>query len=198
MRRRPAAASSAFLAGLLLTGCGIQDTDVIEAGGPATIQVFPHSPSGMVLFFRSPSGELMPVIRFLEGEAESPESPGASTPKTVAALFGGPVGNERKAGLTAGLPPLPEGGRIDEAPHPQGGVEVTLPIALADLDDTAVRQLVCTIAFTHDAEGTTGVGLRGTDGTLGHTNCDADADMGRLPRPTTQARQAYHVGSSRT
>lgn len=184
MRRRSAAVL-AGLATLLLGGCGVPETDVIEAGGPATVQVFPESSTGLVLFFRSPDGELMPVIRFLEGEFEAPDSPGAGTHTTVAALFAGPLPNERRAGLTDGLPELPGRNAVRAVPHPEGGVEVTLPIALGDLDDLAVRQLVCTIAFTEDDEGLTPVRLRGTDTALEPAVCDADVDLGRLPRPTT-------------
>ncbi|MFF3326803.1 hypothetical protein [Streptomyces sp. NPDC002889] len=187
MRRLPAAVA-ALAAALALAGCGIQETDVIEAGGPATVQVVPHSPTGMVLFFRSPDGEPMPVVRYLEGEFADNRNPGTSTPETVAALFDGPIGNERKAGLTTGLPLLPLGRQVRVESGAEGGVVVRLPIALDSLDDTAVRQLICTIAFTEDAEGRSGVVLRGTDVTLGHANCDVDIDLGRLPRPTSVPR----------
>lgn len=183
MRRR-SGMSLALLATLLLGGCGLQETDVIEAGGPATIQVYPQVATGLMLFFRSPDGELMPVIRLLEGEMTAPDSPGVETDKTVVALFTGPTEDERAAGLTDGLPELPRDALVRVVPHPRGGVEVRLPIALGDLDDLAVRQLVCTIAFTEEADGRGAVHLRGTDSALESTNCDADVDLGRLPRPT--------------
>ncbi|UYQ61932.1 hypothetical protein [Streptomyces peucetius] len=198
MRRHPVAVL-AGLAALLLGGCGVPETDVIAAGGPATVQVFPVSSNGLVLFFRSPDGELMPVIRFLDSgfeSPESPESPGASTPETVTALFAGPVENERTAGLTDGLPELPRGGLVRVVPDPQGGVEVTLPIVLGDLDHLAVRQLVCTVAFTEDTEGRTPVRLRGTDTVLEQAVCDADIDLGRLPRPTTVPAASSPAGGN--
>ncbi|GGW27099.1 hypothetical protein [Streptomyces xantholiticus] len=194
MRRRSAAVL-AGLATLLLGGCGVPETDVIEAGGPATVQVFPEASSGLVLFLRSPDGELMPVIRFLEGELEEPDSPGAGTPTTVAALFAGPLPNERRAGLTDGLPELPGRTAVRAVPYREGGVEVTLPIAVGDLDDLAVRQLVCTIAFTEDDEGLTPVRLRGTDTALEPAVCDEDIDLGRLPRPTTAPAASSPSGS---
>ncbi|MFD7441956.1 hypothetical protein [Streptomyces sp. NPDC059909] len=196
--RRPRAAAAALsaLAAAALTGCGIQETDVIEAGGPATIQVFPNSGGGLVLFFRTPQKELTPVIRYLEGEnpaspgnpdagSEDAENPGNRTAEAVTALFRGPQGKERAAGLTDGLPAMgPQAPVVRVMPPEQGGVEVTLPIALGGLDDLGMRQLVCTIAFSQDAEGLTPVHLRGTDGALEQANCDADIDLGLQPRPS--------------
>lgn len=45
------AAAGAALAG----GCGIQDSHVIEAGGPATVEAFLDRDADMLLFFRSPT-----------------------------------------------------------------------------------------------------------------------------------------------
>ncbi|MFF3684504.1 hypothetical protein [Streptomyces sp. NPDC002187] len=184
--RRLRCAAALLAAAPVLTGCGIQETDVVQAGGPATIQVFPQSSTGMVLFFRSPDGELLPVIRSLEGEFEDPQSPGASTGETLSVLFAGPAERDRAAGLTTGLPELPPGATLRAAPSDRSGVEVTLPIALGRLDDTALRQLVCTTAFSEDPEGLTPVHLRGTDGPLEQANCDADIDLGVQPRPTAR------------
>ncbi|MGW2559830.1 hypothetical protein ACWCXB_11400 [Streptomyces sp. NPDC001514] len=194
MRRLPVTgAALAALASAALTGCGIQESDVIEAGGPATVQVFPHSRDGTVLFFRTPQGEPAPVIRplkeLLKEGAEDPGGPGGPTAAAVVALFDGPRADERAAGLTDGLPALGPGDPVVRAMPPErGGVEVTLPVALGSLDDLALRQLVCTIAFSEDAEGLTPVHLRGDDGALGQANCDADVDLGVLPRPTMSRR----------
>ncbi|MFC9915713.1 hypothetical protein [Streptomyces sp. NPDC127197] len=208
-RQRAAAAALSALAAAVLTGCGIQETDVIEAGGPPTIQVFPHGGDGLVLFFRTPQQELVPVIRDPKGDAEEmpqngpagtrdPEEPEDATARAVTELFGGPYGKERAAGLIDGLPALGPGGpAVRTLPPEQGGVEVTLPVALATLDDLAIRQLVCTIAFSRDADGQTSVYLRGDDGALERTSCDADVDHGVLPRPTLRPSlpQATGTGS---
>ncbi|GAB2876448.1 hypothetical protein [Streptomyces mayteni] len=179
--RRPALVALAVLPALLLGGCGVPETDVVAAGAPATAEVYPYPPTGMVLFLRSPEGRLMPVIRFVDEAPDVPgpgDSPGVSTPQTVAELFVGPLANERAAGLTDGLPEFPFEGIARVAPYRDDGVEVTLPIDLGDLDDLGVRQVVCTIAFTEDAEGQTPVRLRGIDTALPPAVCDADVDGG--------------------
>ncbi|TDC76592.1 hypothetical protein [Streptomyces hainanensis] len=192
MRRRPrprppALVALSALAAPVLGGCGVPETDVIAAGAPATVEVYPYPPTGIVLFFRSPEGRLMPVIRFADEAPDVPgpgDSPGVSTQQTVAELFVGPLENEREAGLVDGLPEFPFEGIARTAPYRDGGVEVTLPIDLRDLDDLGVRQVVCTIAFTEDAEGRTPVRLRGIDTALPPAVCDVDADAGGLPVPT--------------
>ncbi|GAA2505855.1 hypothetical protein [Streptomyces gobitricini] len=181
MRRRQAVALSAPAA-LLLAGCGIPETDVVAAGGPATVQIVPYPSTSLFLFFRSPDGRLMPVTRFLDDAPETPDSPGVGTARTVSELFAGPLENERRVGLTDGLPDLPET-PVRAAPHPDGGVEVMVPIDLNALDDLAIRQLVCTIAFTEDDGGRTPVRLRGADTALEPTFCDAHIGHDRLPRP---------------
>ena len=62
-RRRRVSAFAVAAAVPLLGGCGIQETDVIEAGGPASVQAFFDREYEMLLFFRSPDGGLSPVIR---------------------------------------------------------------------------------------------------------------------------------------
>ncbi|MFD3482764.1 hypothetical protein [Streptomyces sp. NPDC058665] len=191
-----------LLLALQLTGCDIQSTDAIDAGGPATIQVFPSREDRTLLFFRS-EGALMPVAR--PGAYVPPQDPAdlsdqptadpaTAGTKALVALFGGLLPNEREVGLTDGLPDLPDqpgdgggdGGGDGESPR----VELTkddrtlaiLPLALSGLDDTAVRQVICTVAFARDAEGSRPVLLRGTDGTMEPANCDADIDLGVQPR----------------
>ncbi|MGW1884778.1 hypothetical protein [Streptomyces sp. NPDC001970] len=193
------AAALTALASAALSGCGIQESDVIEAGGPATIQVFPNSQNGLVLFFRTSQKELTPVIRYREGDGPGnlgtpdagtavPANREKRTAEAIIGLFRGPQGKERTAGLTGGLPAMGPGSpAVRSMPPGQGGVEVTLPIALGGLDDLAIRQLVCTIAFSRDAEGLTPVHLRGTDGALERAGCDADVDLGVRPRPSPTA-----------
>ncbi|MFG2343726.1 hypothetical protein [Streptomyces phaeochromogenes] len=62
-KRRRLSAFAVVAAVPLLGGCGIQETDVIEAGGPASVQAFFDRESEMLLFFRAPDGGLSPVIR---------------------------------------------------------------------------------------------------------------------------------------
>jgi hypothetical protein len=64
-----------------------------------------------------------------------------------------------------------------------GGEKVTtdLPIALDGLGRTALRQLICTIAYSHDADGRTTVRLTGRDGTSASRTCGLDPASGRRP-----------------
>ncbi|MFE5713321.1 hypothetical protein ACFQ7J_21220 [Streptomyces sp. NPDC056501] len=129
-RRRAAAAA---LAGLLsLTACGIQGTDVVEAGGAPTVLVAPNPESRMVLYFVGPDGRSVPVARdvaFAVPETTfAPDQPGdgrvpydgfgsgydiddkalsrwrAENDKVLAALIAGPNKAEAAAGLTTALP----------------------------------------------------------------------------------------------
>ncbi|OII60448.1 MULTISPECIES: hypothetical protein [unclassified Streptomyces] len=181
--RRVAGALLAGCAALGLGGCDVPETDVIDAGGPATVKVVPRPSTGLFVFLRSPSGGLAPSVRYQDAATDLSDASGVSTAASwmVATLFAGPLPHEQEAGLTDGLPELPFEGVTRTEPLPDGGVEVTLPIALGDLDDLAVRQLVCTVAFAEDTEGSTPVRLRGTDRALARTVCGADLDLGALP-----------------
>ncbi|MFD9718814.1 hypothetical protein [Streptomyces sp. NPDC059076] len=171
----------------LLTGCGISATDPVEAGDPASIEVSPGQPERMFLFFRSPAGALVPVPLVVAGWGEQTPRYVASS-KFLAMLFAGPQPEERAAGLTDGLPDLPPGSRIVVVPAEEGGNTVHLPIPLADLDDTAVRQLVCTTAYLVAPDSPGEVRLSGKDGTTESTTCDADTTAATVaPRPSTMS-----------
>ncbi|MFD8972152.1 hypothetical protein [Streptomyces sp. NPDC059593] len=129
-RRRVAGAA---LAGLLsLTACGIQGTDVVEAGGAPTVLVAPNPESRMLLYFVGPDGRSMPVARdvgfgvpettFAADHPEDGRAPydgfgsgyeidekalsrwHAANDKVLAALIAGPNRAEAAAGLTTALP----------------------------------------------------------------------------------------------
>ncbi|MCX5204237.1 hypothetical protein OG897_22645 [Streptomyces sp. NBC_00237] len=182
MRQRPAhrwaLAAAGPLAALLLAGCGIRETDVIEAGGPATVGYIANPDIDSLLFFRLPHGDVVPVVRTLgsyEGVGHEPRRP---TPeKVMAALLSGPLAEEKAAGLSSALPPVTAGGarllEPLEAPVP-GEVTMQLPLAVRPLDATAVRQLICTVAFLQDPGGGSPVRLRGTDGGTKSGTCDMD------------------------
>jgi hypothetical protein len=156
----------------LLGGCGIQPTDVIEAGGPASFQAFLNRDYDMLLFFRSPDGGLSPVIRttepsveFGDGEQNADETAGpVPTEKVVMALLNGPRKEDRAAGLSTSLPAARPGGTVEVEPLPGDRVTTRLPLALEGLDSTAVRQLTCTVAYSQDADGQVVVELTGQDG----------------------------------
>ncbi|MES5823306.1 hypothetical protein [Streptomyces sp. RG80] len=187
MRRRLRVVSLAVAAAVpLLGGCGIQESDVIEAGGPASVQAFLNREYDMLLFFRSPDGGLSPVIRTtgpsagLGGEYEvsgsgdqnagDPEGP-VPTEKVVLALLNGPGELDRAAGLSTALPGIGRGGSVAVEPTSDGRVTARVPLALGELDSTALRQLTCTIAYSQDPDGQVVVELRGQDSVTRSDTC---------------------------
>ncbi|MFB7539419.1 hypothetical protein ACFC0N_05950 [Streptomyces zaomyceticus] len=142
VNRRRAAAFAALLALTALPGCGIQKTDVVEAGGAATVIVGPIPEERIVLYFLGPDGRSMPVARDPRNPDPFPASPSASggsgaehvpldefgpdykidpdqlfgsrpgTDKILAMLLAGPRRDETAAGITTALPPISAG-----APH---------------------------------------------------------------------------------
>jgi hypothetical protein len=187
MRRRTRAAT-ALAALLALTGCGIQETDVIEAGGPATLDVLPAREHRMMAFLLSPDGLLVPSPRVVDTEAwdgavgpqsgTAPERP--STAKTVAALLAGPNAAETRAGLR-NAPSLPDPSTAAETEVSGGTARLTLDTPLAPLTWTARQQLVCTMAYAESGNGSVPVILVGTDGAQPAETCDNGA---RRPAPT--------------
>ncbi|GAA3377422.1 hypothetical protein GCM10020367_53070 [Streptomyces sannanensis] len=145
---------------LLLTGCGIQSTDVVEAGDPARAHVNAPAAGRMLLFFLSPNGELMPVTRSVGGPVEAG--------KTIAALLAGPVEQERAAGLDTALPRHGLPVRIEDAGD---GVRVYVGFDVTGLSGSAHRQLVCTAAYAGEGDGLLEVTVVGTDGTLPPDRC---------------------------
>ena len=198
-RRRAAVLAVAFAGFVpLLGGCGIQETDVIEAGGPASFQAFYDHDYDMLLFFRSPDGELSPVIRTTEpsggfgagsvesgsGDRDSAEAAGpVPTEKVVLALLAGPQKDDRAAGLSTALPTARPGGTVRVEPAPGGRVTARLPLALEGLDSTALRQLTCTIAYSQDAEGQVVVELTGQDGASRSGTCGLTPAVAQEGRP---------------
>ncbi|MGW3330712.1 hypothetical protein ACWDF9_09245 [Streptomyces rubiginosohelvolus] len=170
----------------LVGGCGIQDSDVIEAGGPATVEAFLNRDADMLLFFRSPDGGLSPVVRevrpsagfgdeYIEpgAVARDPSGPAgpAPTEKVVLALLSGPGEADRAAGLTTALPAVREKEAVRVEVASDGGITARLPLAVQDLDATAVRQLTCTIAYNQAKDGRGVVTLRGQDGAQRTGSC---------------------------
>ncbi|MEU6323787.1 hypothetical protein [Streptomyces sp. NPDC047009] len=155
-------------AAAVLTGCGVQATDAIEAGGPATVSVFPGPRQRVLLFFLSPEGRLAPVDRLAPKSRFSPkltEQPDVR--KVLAELFAGPLANERKAGLHTGLPRLKGPVGIGSAP---GGLTIRIPLPVRHLEETAISQVVCTAALAQ-GDDDTAVTIEGEDGTLPPAHC---------------------------
>ncbi|MET9730609.1 hypothetical protein ABZZ79_08095 [Streptomyces sp. NPDC006458] len=183
---------------LPLGGCGIQGTDVIEAGAPASVQAFVDRDSDMLLFFRAPDGGLNPVIRTtgstvafgpeggLQSGAGSQDSDGTAdgpvpTEKVIFALLRGPGEEDRAAGLGTSLPASAPEGTIRIGVSHDGTVTVGLPIAVRGLDGTALRQLICTIAYSEDVGSRGTVRLDGLDGVSRSGTCGLDPTERRRP-----------------
>lgn len=186
--RRVAAALLA-LAVLPLAGCGIQKSDVVEAGGAAPVTVIPTGSPRMLLFFVSRDGRLLPVARDLgftefredENGAVTTHEPGpgyrVATDKVLAALLEGPDDTERAAGLTSRISFHGAGDpHTMRRPGPDGRPElrIRLTVRVKDLDPVAVRQLVCTASYAEDLGRAAEVVVAGTDGALPGVRCETD------------------------
>ncbi|QHC24479.1 hypothetical protein [Streptomyces sp. GS7] len=124
----------AVLAGVL-AGCGIEPTDVIDAGEPATGVKSPGRPADNVqLFFYGPSG-----LRSATRPAKAPVDPG----EAIQLLMQGPNHAERMRGLSSVVPKFPGPVTADTGP---GTVVITLPVNAKLLDPASMNQLVCTAA----------------------------------------------------
>ncbi|WP_328437374.1 hypothetical protein OHA71_09265 [Streptomyces sp. NBC_00444] len=116
---------------LLLASCGIPESGVVETGEPAT-GIRP----AQVSYFVS-EGTLVPVRRrgFAPVDIET----------AVATVFQGPDARERRSGMTTQLPPLT--GAPSVRAVGDGEVTVELPQGIGTLTETAVAQLICTVAY---------------------------------------------------
>ncbi|MEU3604714.1 hypothetical protein AB0E83_04550 [Streptomyces sp. NPDC035033] len=195
--RRCAPLAAAALA--LLAGCGIQGSDVVEAGEAPSVDVQPFPEGRMLLWFLGPDGALMPVARDGGGsfvpdpvpthpveagehadsehlDARAPVDlthpivPGLATVKVLAALLAGPGGAETQAGLTTELPRSREPVRVES--EDGGGIRLQTPFLVQELSERAVAQLVCTAAYAVDRGGAREVTVTGPDGPLPATTCE--------------------------
>jgi hypothetical protein len=158
---------------LLGTGCGIQATDVVEVGDPATVDVAPGYQEGTLLYFVSSSSgnRLMPVVRPVPRPAA--DSAGTargwgSPDKALAMLFDGPTDAEAEAGLRTELPQVRVVPSLTLGPD---GVSVRVDTAVMEFSEAARQQLICTAAQARTADRGTTVNVIGTDGVIGPARC---------------------------
>ncbi|MFF9910575.1 hypothetical protein [Streptomyces sp. NPDC013457] len=187
MRRGTGLGAALLTGALALTGCGIQQSDVVEAGGPATIAVAPGEVGRVLLFFVDVDGRLTPAARALDTDqllreqivATYPRGLGVASPPALSLLLRGTNAAERAAGLSTRLP---EGAGTAGGEGPLVNVEidergerrlrVSLDFPLGDLDGAAARQLVCTAAYAEETDGRIAVVLSGPGGARPAERCD--------------------------
>ncbi|MFF4261923.1 hypothetical protein [Streptomyces virginiae] len=168
--RSRAAAATATLVGcaLLLTGCGIKRTDVIDSGHSATVKVSGGNKSNFLYFVAKDGDRLAPSpFSLAEGYRLNPVV-------LLRLLLDGPRGRAAEVGLTTALPRVPAGQEEQMAvsPYTHEGTTVRVPFAVGDLSDLARMQIVCTIGTAVLTDTRSPVILQGTDTTLPAADCD--------------------------
>ncbi|MEU7169439.1 GerMN domain-containing protein [Streptomyces morookaense] len=136
MRARRAMTVSAGSAALLgvLAGCGIEPTDVVEVGLPATGVKRPGTRvEDAILYFASQPGGVLPLHRPAGGEVTAEEA--------VQLLMKGPNDAERMRGLYS---ELPRDVRVVAIATEQGKVKIRLSGDAGRLSPVARQQVVCT------------------------------------------------------
>ncbi|MEJ8641673.1 GerMN domain-containing protein [Streptomyces sp. MS1.HAVA.3] len=169
-RYRAATATAALVAGcaLLLTGCGIKRSGVVDSGHAATVKV-PNG-KGAVFYFVSKEGDRLIPVPF-------PVDSGYTIAPTaiVRLLLEGPTGPSHAAGLTTALPRLPAAQTeavAVSAYSPDDGITVRVPFAVGGLSELAHSQLMCTVGLSIAPDRPSPVTLQGTDTTLPSAECD--------------------------
>ncbi|WP_413760741.1 GerMN domain-containing protein [Streptomyces sp. MMBL 11-3] len=132
--RLGAALPAVWVVLLVVTGCGVSGTDPMAAGRPAVGGQALEGAEPLRVYFTTEQGT-WPATR--------PAPDGAGPQEAVDALLGGPTSAERARGLTTAVP---TGNGQVRARASAGTVDLDLPWPVAQLDRTAVSQLVCTAA----------------------------------------------------
>jgi hypothetical protein len=160
---RARAVSAGAAAGLLLAGCGIKTTGVVESGAPAEIAVSaPDGSADSLVYFLTPDRRLTAVRSGYGAEGAQ----GA-----LFRLLAGPSRRELASGLGTALPAVDAGlAATTIRTGPVGDiVDVDLPIDVAGLSDLARSQIVCTAVA--DAASQVEARLRGQDTVLPPEPC---------------------------
>ncbi|MEV0277046.1 hypothetical protein AB0I22_11765 [Streptomyces sp. NPDC050610] len=171
--------TGAFVALLLVVvpGCGVESTGVIDVGQPASGAKRPGaSEREAVLYFLSPMG-LRPVRR--------PASGAVSAQQAVRLLMGGPDEAERRRGMQTEVPKM-TGVHVTTG---KGRVGVQLPMDVRELSPVVRSQLVCTAADNDVPGGKPAsevkVELSGGGEVVSNLVCDANSAFpaGGMPTP---------------
>ncbi|MFD5622429.1 hypothetical protein [Streptomyces yangpuensis] len=169
--RSRATAAAAALTGcaLLLAGCGIKRTGVIESGHAATVKV-PGSKNAATLYYVSKDGDRVVPVPFSIGT----DYMLAPVP-LLRILLDGPIGPASAAGLTTALPKVSDAQSETATVSkyvPDKGITVSVPFPVAGLSDLARKQLVCTFGVSVVPDTLTPVAIQGTDTTLPAADCN--------------------------
>ncbi|MEV6570706.1 hypothetical protein [Streptomyces sp. NPDC051577] len=155
-----------LIAPLLLTGCGIEDTPVVEIGRPGVLTIAAPPDAGM-LYFVLPDGRLAPVP-VLDGPVYGPGA-------MITLLLNGPDPAGKAAGLRTELPPPGAAGKLDgrglTETTGEGSVRVRLPFPVRPLSDAARRQVMCTVVSSAGIPADAEVTLTGPDVVLPPDHC---------------------------
>ncbi|MFE5826669.1 GerMN domain-containing protein [Streptomyces erythrochromogenes] len=134
----------AVTAALATSGCGtITPTGPVRAGGAAAVvREDRASDHNVQLYFASPYG-----IR----QASRPSNGPMTAQQALNLLLEGPNPTERARGLGSYIPPM---GQQAAAVAGKGGIDLYLPLSVrtGELDDTALSQLVCTLAHAQTVD----------------------------------------------
>lgn len=122
-----------------LTACGIESTEVIEVGQPATGAKRPGMPVKEArLYFGFPGGGVLGVSRPAGDEVTAEEA--------IPLLLEGPNEAERMRGLYSEMPRLPKKDSRVDVVTSHGRVTIQMPVDPTRISPVARRQLVCTAA----------------------------------------------------
>ncbi|MFF4446318.1 hypothetical protein [Streptomyces sp. NPDC001502] len=168
-RSRAAAATAVLVScALLLTGCGIKRTGVIDSGHAATVRMSGGNKSNFLYFVSKEGDRLVPSpFSLSEGYRLNPVV-------LLRLLLDGPRGRAGEVGLTTALPQLPVGQeeQLAVSPYTHDGTTVRVPFAVGNLSDLARMQLVCTIGAAVVTDTLSPVVLQGSDTTLPAADCE--------------------------
>ncbi|MFA7765937.1 hypothetical protein ACGFNX_19010 [Streptomyces sp. NPDC048723] len=169
-RSRAAAAAAALVScALLLTGCGIKRSGVIDSGHAATVKVADGKNSTYLYFLSKEGDRLVPAPFSLLEDYD------LNRVVLLRLLLEGPRGRAGEVGLTTGLPQLPAGQGTEKlavSPYSHEGTTVRVPFAVGNLSALARMQLVCTMGISAVKDTVSPVTLQGSDTTLAPAECD--------------------------
>ncbi|WP_171168951.1 GerMN domain-containing protein [Streptomyces sp. I05A-00742] len=121
-----------------LAGCGIEPTEVIEFGQPATGVKRPGGPGWQARLYFAAVSDVIGVPRPADGPVGAEDA--------VRLLLDGPNEAEGIRGLYSEVPRKPGPGTDVVVTTGQGRVDIRLPVDVTGLTRIARNQLVCTAA----------------------------------------------------